>query len=69
MERKNVSSSNIKSIGYDENAEELEVEFKSGDVYEYFNVPVDKYKALMSALSIGTYFAANVRDKYKYRIK
>ena len=43
MERKNVVSSNIKSIGYDESAMVLEVEFNNGAVYQYYNVPLYIY--------------------------
>lgn len=39
MEREMVSSSTIVSIGYDTATETLEVEFKSGGVYQYYNVP------------------------------
>lgn len=35
MEREPVVSSNIASIGYDENNNILEVEFNNGNVYEY----------------------------------
>lgn len=39
MNRKSVTSSNIASIGYDETSETLEIEFKNGGVYQYFDVP------------------------------
>ena len=38
MDRKQVNSSNIQSIGYDVQSAILEVEFTSGDVYQYFNL-------------------------------
>jgi hypothetical protein len=65
MDRKRVVSSNIYSIGYDESRELLEVEFKSGDTYQYDAVPAAEFNALMGAASIGKYFNANIKDKYR----
>lgn len=67
MERKPVISSNINSIGYDEQSSILEVEFNSGRIYQYFNVPKVIYIALMSASSHGTYFNQNVRTSFSYK--
>ncbi len=39
MDRIQVRSSNIRSIGYDQNRQILEVEFLKGGVYQYFDVP------------------------------
>ena len=47
MKRTPVKSSNIKSIGFDPEKRELEVEFSSGRVYNYSAVPVDVYDALI----------------------
>ena len=65
MERTTVRSSNIDSIGYDEDNETLEVEFNKGGVYQYSNVPLAIYEELINAGSIGVYFAANVKNKYQ----
>ena len=65
MIRTPVKSSNIKSIGYDPSAKKLHVEFQSGDVHEYANVPPAKHAALMKAKSIGKYFHSQVREKHK----
>ena len=40
MERIAVESSNLASIGYDEASMVLEVEFKHGGIYQYFDVPL-----------------------------
>lgn len=61
MNRKPVISSNISSIGYDENSQILEIEFSSGALYQYQNVPLSIYNGLMSATSHGQYFDAWVR--------
>jgi hypothetical protein len=70
MNRKQVESSNIRSIGYDEENEILEIEFKrSGDVYEYFDVPFSVYEELMNAPSQGVYFSSTIRNDYRFEKK
>lgn len=64
MGRQPVNSSNLVSVGYEPDHETLEVEFKSGAVYRYYNVPLFEYERLMSADSHGAYFNANIRNKY-----
>jgi hypothetical protein len=66
MQRQNVSSSNIKSIGYDRESQTLEIEFNSGGIYHYFNVPVAIYENLMSASSHGKYLHQNIKDVYQF---
>jgi hypothetical protein len=66
MKRQSVESSNLASVGYDAENEILEVEFKHGGVYQYFDVPNDEYEALMNADSHGKYFVANIRNDYEY---
>ena len=67
MEKQHVSSSNIRSIGYDTVTDTLEVEFNSGGVYQYFNVPEATYSALMRASSKGAYVNDNIKDRYRCR--
>lgn len=66
MQRDPVSSSNLLSVGYDIDTRTLEVEFKSGSVYQYFDVPESVHVELTGAPSVGQYFAANVRNSYRY---
>jgi hypothetical protein len=65
MQRQPVSSSNIASIGYDQTAQILEVEFLNHTVYQYFNVPIPVYEALMAAGSHGTYLNVNIKSHYQ----
>ncbi len=62
MDREPVSSSNLVSVGYNPDSETLEVEFKSGLIYEYYNVPQFMHERLMQAPSIGTFFNAEIRN-------
>jgi hypothetical protein len=57
MIRQPVSSSNISSIGHDPRHNVLEVEFRSGRVFQYSDVNPDEHAALMGAKSIGSHFA------------
>lgn len=67
MLRKNVSSSNIKSIGYDKSTSTLEVEFLNGNIYQYSNVPESLYINLMNAGSHGEYLDAYIKKGgYRY---
>jgi hypothetical protein len=66
MKRVPVRSSVIRSAGYDCETATLEVEFRTGLVYQYRPVPRAKFNALMKAESKGRYFNANIRDHYPY---
>lgn len=66
MIRQTVSSSNIRSIGYDAKSQTLEIEFQDGDIYQYFNISESIYSALMSASSYGSYFHRYIKDQYQW---
>jgi len=68
MERKPVTSSNIASIGYDENTSTLEIEFLNNTIYQYFDVPQHVYNGIMSADSHGQYLAQNIKGEYNFSI-
>jgi hypothetical protein len=68
MDRDYVSSSNLRSVGYDPEDEILEIEFHSGSIYQYFNVPEYRYEGLMNASSKGSYFDAYIKKgNHRYR--
>lgn len=67
MNRIPVNSSNLASVGFDSNSNTLEIEFNSGSIYQYFNVPESEYRNLMNATSHGKYFSANIKNDYRYR--
>lgn len=66
MDRQPVVSSNIKSIGYDHISRTLEIEFRDGGLYKYFEVPEIVFDGLMSASSHGSYFHRYIKDKYRW---
>jgi len=63
MERIHVDSSMAQSVGYDPIGKILEIEFRSGEVWQYHNVPEDVYREMISG-SIGRYFQANIKGFY-----
>jgi hypothetical protein len=64
MTRTKVNSNSLLSIGYDPDAELLELEFISGDIYDYKKVQPYLYLGLMGSDSKDVYFNNNIRDKY-----
>ena len=60
-----VASSNLSSVGYENNT--LYVSFHNGSLYAYFGVPESVYRGLLSAPSHGHYLAVYVKDKYPYK--
>jgi len=66
MQRIAVASSNISEIGYDEQSATLEVLFKDGLIYQYFDVPKASFDSLLSAPSIGQFFNKEIRGVYRF---
>lgn len=66
MDRQLVSSSNIRSVRYEVEAQMLELEFHSGGVYRYSGVPEVIYRELIRAASKGSYFHQNIKDLYPF---
>lgn len=67
MDMRPVVSSNLASVGYDADAEVLRIQFLSGRIYEYLDVPPSVYEGLMNARFKGRYFYTVVRFEYRYR--
>lgn len=65
MKRQKVTSTNIRSIGYDGQSQILEIEFHSGGIYQYFNVLSTIFNNLMSASSHGSYFHRYIKGQYQ----
>jgi hypothetical protein len=66
MNRISVSSSSIAEIGYDEPTQTLEIQFRHGGVYQYFDVPTRVYEELIAAPSQGRYVAEQIKGTYRY---
>ena len=57
MDRDPVTSTSIRSIGYDSESRKMEVEFIKGAVYTYSDVSETVYNSLMTSESIGGAFS------------
>jgi len=62
MKRIPVTSSNLKAVGYEYGI--MEIEFLNGSVYEYSEVPQEKFDDLMSAPSQGKYYNQYIKGEY-----
>ena len=60
-----LKSSNIAGAHYDAAAKRLTIEFHSGGVHSYDEVPPHHYSGLLAAISAGKYFHAHIRGTYK----
>lgn len=64
MRRTAVESTTMRSVGYEPAQQILEIEFTSGAVYQYLEVPIAVFDELMQAESKGRYFNHEIRDDY-----
>lgn len=61
-----VSSSNIDSIGYDDQSQQVYIRFHNGSLYVYKGVPIYEYENLRDAPSLGSYLHRNYKNVYPY---
>jgi hypothetical protein len=61
-----VDSSNIEAIGYDDDAQELHVQFLGGGYYIYHDVPRNIFDELMNASSKGSFLNREVKSVYRF---
>ena len=61
-----MESTTIRSVGYESKSRVLEIEFDSGAIYQYLEVPARIYEQLLRAESKGRYFNGEIRDIYTY---
>ena len=69
-----VDSTNIEKIGFAENIiygdgfvvrNVLRIEYISGAIYDYLDVSRDTFNDFMDAVSKGSFWHKNIKDKYK----
>ena len=61
-----VDSSNVEAIGYDDDTQELHVQFLSGGNYIYHGVPRETFDGLMNASSKGSFLNREVKNVYQF---
>lgn len=57
-------SHHLASAAYDVARRMLEIKFRNGACYRYYEVPQDVFDNLMKAVSPGSYFAAAIKHVY-----
>ena len=68
MQRRPVTSSVIRSIGYNAGTRVLELEFHGGGVYQYEGISASVHAKLLAAPSLGQYFDTHIKKPgYAYK--
>jgi hypothetical protein len=65
VRRRPVNSSSVRTVGWSDGT--LEIEYVSGDVYQYYDVPQPEFAALLAAESIGAYVNKHIKPHYEFR--
>lgn len=66
MIRDPIASTNVASVGYDENSQTLEVEFTNGSIYQYYNVESLLFEKFIQASSKGQFLNVYIKNAYPY---
>lgn len=64
MERQNIDSTMIRSIGYDADNSTLEIEFNNGEVWQYFDLPESTWYEFDASDSKGKFFNREIKKQY-----
>ncbi|MGI9542508.1 MAG: KTSC domain-containing protein [Cyclobacteriaceae bacterium] len=68
MERTLVTSTTLRSVGYDTKDRILELEFTSGAIYQYYGVAEQTHEELLNAESLGEYLNYHIKPQgYEYQ--
>ena len=67
MERKRVNSSKLRSVGYDEKTQTLEIEFSNGQVYQYVKVYPEVYRSFVAAPNPTAFYDDKIAEDYTGR--
>ena len=67
MQLVRLESTTLASVRYDPDRHQLELEFRSGKRYLYFQVPRRCYEELLQAESKGGYFNRTIRNRFAFQ--
>ena len=67
MERKRVNASTIRSVGYDEAKQVLEIEFTSGSIVQYTGVSPEVHRRFANSPSPGSFFQDQIDENFPSR--
>lgn len=63
-----VESSAVDRVEYADEDGRLDIWYKDGDRYSYFDVPREKYDALLAAESVGAFVNAEIKPIYRFEL-
>lgn len=66
MEKNNKMPIDITSVGYNEEYETLEVKFRNGVVYEYYDFPQEVLDEFVRSKTPKDFFTSVIRDFYPF---
>lgn len=66
MQRKRVASSELFSVGYDEEKKHLEIELLNGSVYLYKGVARMIYEELLSSTAKYRYYTRYIKNSFPF---
>jgi len=64
MERKRVSASNIRAVGYDAGKQLLEIEFSSGAIVQYSGVSPEVHRRFTNSPSPGSFYQDQIDENF-----
>jgi hypothetical protein len=64
MDRKRVSASNIRAVGYDADKQLLEIEFSSGSIVQYSGVSPEVHRRFMSSPSPVSFYQDQIDENF-----
>jgi hypothetical protein len=65
MERQRVASSIIRSVGYDDLTETLEIEFNHKKIRRFIRVPSYLFREMMQSPSLGKFYLQYIRGQFE----
>lgn len=70
MDMRQVNSTNISHVGYDQATRTMRLRFVAGNnaaprEYDYHGVSPEQHKALLNAHSIGRHFNAHIKENHR----
>lgn len=64
MDRRNIESTMIRSIGHDSTTSTLEIEFNTGVIWQYYDFSESAWHEFDGAESHGKYFHASIKGQF-----
>jgi len=62
-------SSAVQRVRYHPDEETLDIWYSGGDLYSYFGVPEEVYRALLEAESTGQFVNFEIKPNYRYALE